>query len=135
MDDQMRTSDPNIFAVGDAVEVKDFVTGEWTLIPLARTGEPAGPDRRRRCDCGAGLPVPGHPGNLGGRGLRRHRRQHRREREAPHQAGPNGLREDIPLPELARWVLPGRQDDRAEGHLPEDRRPSAGAQALGIDCS
>ena len=35
VDDQMRTSDPNIFAVGDAVEVKDFVTGEWTLIPLA----------------------------------------------------------------------------------------------------
>jgi len=35
VDEQMRTSDPNIFAVGDAVEVKDFVTGEWTLIPLA----------------------------------------------------------------------------------------------------
>ncbi len=31
----MRTSDPDIFAVGDAVEVKDFVTGQWTLIPLA----------------------------------------------------------------------------------------------------
>ncbi len=31
----MRTSDPDILAVGDAVEVKDFVTGEWTLIPLA----------------------------------------------------------------------------------------------------
>lgn len=35
VDDQMRTSDPNIFAVGDAVEVKDFVTGEWSLIALA----------------------------------------------------------------------------------------------------
>jgi len=33
--EQMRTSDPDIFAVGDAVEVKDFVTGEWSLIPLA----------------------------------------------------------------------------------------------------
>jgi NADPH-dependent 2,4-dienoyl-CoA reductase/sulfur reductase-like enzyme/rhodanese-related sulfurtransferase len=31
----MRTSDPNIFAVGDAVEVKDFVTGEWGLVALA----------------------------------------------------------------------------------------------------
>lgn len=31
----MQTSDPQIWAVGDAVEVKDFVTGEWTLIPLA----------------------------------------------------------------------------------------------------
>ena len=35
VDEQMRTSDPDILAVGDAVEVKDFVTGEWTLIPLA----------------------------------------------------------------------------------------------------
>ena len=35
VDDQMRTSDPDIFAVGDAVEVRDFVTGQWTLIPLA----------------------------------------------------------------------------------------------------
>jgi NADPH-dependent 2,4-dienoyl-CoA reductase/sulfur reductase-like enzyme/rhodanese-related sulfurtransferase len=35
VDDQMRTSNPDIFAVGDAVEVKDFVTGQWTLIPLA----------------------------------------------------------------------------------------------------
>jgi NADPH-dependent 2,4-dienoyl-CoA reductase/sulfur reductase-like enzyme/rhodanese-related sulfurtransferase len=35
VDEQMRTSDPNIFAVGDAVEVKDFVTGEWSLIALA----------------------------------------------------------------------------------------------------
>ena len=35
VDEQMRTSDPDIFAVGDAVEVKDFVTGEWSLIALA----------------------------------------------------------------------------------------------------
>lgn len=35
VDDHMRTSDPHIFAVGDAVEIKDFVTGEATLIPLA----------------------------------------------------------------------------------------------------
>jgi NADPH-dependent 2,4-dienoyl-CoA reductase/sulfur reductase-like enzyme/rhodanese-related sulfurtransferase len=35
VDEHMRTSNPDIFAVGDAVEVKDFVTGQWTLIPLA----------------------------------------------------------------------------------------------------
>lgn len=35
VDDHMRTSDPEIFAVGDAVEVKDFVGGFSTLIPLA----------------------------------------------------------------------------------------------------
>jgi NADPH-dependent 2,4-dienoyl-CoA reductase/sulfur reductase-like enzyme len=35
VDEYMRMSNPDIFAVGDAVEVKDFVTGEWTLIALA----------------------------------------------------------------------------------------------------
>ena len=35
VDDQMRTSHPNIYAVGDAVEVSDFVSGGPALIPLA----------------------------------------------------------------------------------------------------
>jgi len=35
VDDQMRTSDPHIFAVGDAVEVRDFVSGDPAVIPLA----------------------------------------------------------------------------------------------------
>ena len=33
--DDMRTNDPDIFAVGDAVQVTDFITQEQTLIPLA----------------------------------------------------------------------------------------------------
>lgn len=35
VNEQMQTNDPHIWAVGDAVEVRDYVTGEWTLIPLA----------------------------------------------------------------------------------------------------
>jgi rhodanese-related sulfurtransferase len=35
VDDQMHTSNPNIFAVGDAVEVKDTLTGQWSLLALA----------------------------------------------------------------------------------------------------
>ena len=35
VDSTMRTSDPDIYAVGDAVEVSDFVSGRKTLIPLA----------------------------------------------------------------------------------------------------
>lgn len=35
VDEQMRTSDPNIWAVGDAVESRNFVTGECGLMPLA----------------------------------------------------------------------------------------------------
>ena len=35
VDEHMQTSDPHIFGVGDVVEVKDWVTGEWSLIALA----------------------------------------------------------------------------------------------------
>ena len=35
VNDQMQTSDSNIWAVGDAVEVRDPLTGGWTLIALA----------------------------------------------------------------------------------------------------
>lgn len=35
VDEHMRTSDPAIFAVGDVVEVRQFVDGEPALIPLA----------------------------------------------------------------------------------------------------
>ncbi len=35
VDDQMQTSDEHIYAVGDAVEIKNFVTDAQSLIPLA----------------------------------------------------------------------------------------------------
>jgi NADPH-dependent 2,4-dienoyl-CoA reductase/sulfur reductase-like enzyme/rhodanese-related sulfurtransferase len=35
VNDQMITSNPDIFAVGDAIEVKDFMTGEQSLVALA----------------------------------------------------------------------------------------------------
>jgi NADPH-dependent 2,4-dienoyl-CoA reductase/sulfur reductase-like enzyme/rhodanese-related sulfurtransferase len=35
VDEHMYTSDPDILAVGDVVEVKDFVTGQWGLVALA----------------------------------------------------------------------------------------------------
>ena len=35
VDSQMRTGDPHIWAIGDAVEVKNLLTKEWELIPLA----------------------------------------------------------------------------------------------------
>lgn len=35
VDEHLRTSDPNIWAVGDAIEVRDGVTKQWSLIPLA----------------------------------------------------------------------------------------------------
>lgn len=35
VDEYMRTSDPDIYAVGDVIEVKDFINGNPALIPLA----------------------------------------------------------------------------------------------------
>ena len=35
VNDQLQTSDPDIFAVGDVIEVTDFVNGKPTVVPLA----------------------------------------------------------------------------------------------------
>lgn len=35
VDDEMHTSDPDIFAVGDAIAIKDFITGQPGYVPLA----------------------------------------------------------------------------------------------------
>jgi rhodanese-related sulfurtransferase len=55
VDEQMRTSDPAIWAVGDMVEVRDFVTGAWSLIPLAG---PANRQGRLAAESIAGRPRP-----------------------------------------------------------------------------
>ena len=57
VDQQMRTSDPDIFAVGDAVEVRDRVTGAWTLLALAG---PANRQGRIAADAICGLPAAFH---------------------------------------------------------------------------
>ncbi|MBN2507318.1 MAG: FAD-dependent oxidoreductase [Verrucomicrobia bacterium] len=35
VNDRLQTSDPHIWAVGDVIEVRDAVTGQWSLVPLA----------------------------------------------------------------------------------------------------
>lgn len=35
VNEHLQTSDPCIWAVGDAIEVRDAITGQWALIPLA----------------------------------------------------------------------------------------------------
>ncbi len=58
VDDQLRTSDPAILAVGDAVEKVDAVDGSATLVPLANTANLQG---RRAADVIAGLAVRDRP--------------------------------------------------------------------------
>ncbi|OYV07392.1 MAG: CoA-disulfide reductase [Verrucomicrobiales bacterium VVV1] len=57
VDEQMRTSDLNIWAVGDAVEVHDRITGAWTLLALAG---PANRQGRIAADAICGRPVAFH---------------------------------------------------------------------------
>lgn len=58
VDDHHRTSDPDIYAVGDAAEKFDAVDGEATLVPLANTANLAG---RRVADHIASLPASNRP--------------------------------------------------------------------------
>ena len=61
VDKHMRTSDPAIFAVGDAVEINDFVTGQKAMIPLAG---PANKQGRIAADNICGIPSE-YPGTQG----------------------------------------------------------------------
>ena len=53
VDDHMRTSDPSIYAVGDAVQVKHFITGQPAFLPLAG---PANKQGRIAADNICGIP-------------------------------------------------------------------------------
>lgn len=53
VDEHLRTSDPAIWAVGDAVEVRDPITGSWGMVPLAG---PANRQGRIAADNVAGRP-------------------------------------------------------------------------------
>ncbi|WP_237204270.1 FAD-dependent oxidoreductase [Rothia endophytica] len=58
VDEHMRTSDPHIYAVGDAVEKRDDLTGQGVLVALANTANLQG---RLVADVIAGRPVAQRP--------------------------------------------------------------------------
>ncbi len=61
VDERLRTSDESIYAIGDVIEVRDFVSGEPTMIPLAG---PANKQGRMVADiiCGADVTYKGTQG-------------------------------------------------------------------------
>lgn len=61
VDSHLKTSDPHIYALGDAIEVKDYINGKPTMIPLAW---PANRQGRIVADNIAGRDVQ-YPGSLG----------------------------------------------------------------------
>lgn len=61
VNDQLQTSDPAIYAIGDAIQVKDFVLGYDTLVPLAG---PANRQGKLAADHICGRPVR-YQGTLG----------------------------------------------------------------------
>ncbi|MEG9328561.1 CoA-disulfide reductase [Salinimicrobium catena] len=61
VNEYLQTSDPSIYAVGDAIEVKDYISGESSFVPLAW---PANRQGRIVADTISGKPTP-YKGTLG----------------------------------------------------------------------
>ena len=123
VDEHMRTSDPDILAVGDAVEVKDVVTGQWTLIPLAgpanRQGRIAadviaGRDSRYRGTQGTSI-CKIFEGEIGQTGP---------SEKVLKQAGITDI-EKVYIYQNSHAGFYRRQDDGHQGPLPEVRRAAA----------
>ena len=131
VDDQMRTSDPDIFAVGDAVEKTDCVTGEECLVALAG---PANRQGRIAADVIAGRDsrFRGTQGTAILGCLRRRGRLDRRQREDPRRRSATTTSRRSTS---SRTRTPGTTRGHAarhEGRLPQVRRTSprrAGAWA------
>ena len=102
VNEYLQTSDPDIYAVGDAIEVKDFVSGEPTQVPLAG---PANRQGRIAADniFGRAVPLPGNAGNRHRGRLRPHGGDDRGFGKSPaagEPALPQGLRS-------SRRITPG----------------------------
>ena len=120
VDEHMRTSNPDIFAVGDAIEVKDFVTGQWSLVALAG---PANRQGRIAADviCGRQSRYRGTQGTaiiglFGGAaawtGV---------SEKTLKKLGDTDYEKIFLFPNSHAGYYPGREDARLEGHLPQIR--------------
>ena len=124
VDEHMRTSDPDIFAVGDAVEVRDFVTGQWSLVALAG---PANRQGRIAADVIAGRDSAfrGTQGTaiveLFGAAVA----WTGANEKTLDRVGDRDYEKIYLYPNSHAGLLPGRQTDRDEGPLPQVRRTPA----------
>ena len=86
VDDHMRTSDRSIYAVGDVIEVEDFVYKERTMVPLDGSRQQAGADSGQHSG-GPEESVHGYIGLLRGQGVRCYRCGHWCQQKGPYQKG------------------------------------------------
>ena len=129
VNEHLQTSDPDIYAVGDAIEVKDFVTGEPTQVPLAG---PANRQGRIAADniFGRAVRYRGTQGTAIVRRLRPHGGDDRGFGEGA-AAGEPPLPQGLRSPHAPRRLLSRCRGDDAEAPLRPGDGPGAGAQAVG----
>ena len=124
VDEWMRTSDPAIWAVGDAVEVRDVVTGADAVIPLAG---PANRQGRIAADVilGREASFRGVQGTsvVGILELVAPSPDRASGRCGRSGCGPKTARsKNLPSPRPSRRLLSGREPDPPEADLPQGRR-------------
>ena len=125
VNEHLQTSDPDIYAVGDAIEIKDFVTGDPTQVPLAG---PANRQGRIAADniFGRSVPLPGNPGYGHRACVRPDGGDDRRFGEGA-ETGKPALPQGLRSPDTARRLL-----SRCRGNDPETPlRPGDGQGAGG----
>ena len=108
VDSQLRTSDPDIFAVGDAVEVRDLVTGAMGVLPLAGPANRQGHIAADNALLDAGREFEGCLGTSIVRVVRAEPGPHRRNREETDRSR-NTISRLLDPQLFARHLLSGAQ--------------------------
>ena len=132
VNDRMETSAPDIYAVGDAVQVKHFVTGQDTA-PISLAG-PANKQGRIAADniCGGDSRYQGSQGIFGHQGIRYDGIATTGINEQTARKAGHRLRQGLPLPHESRRILSRRQGHDHEGAVRKGHLPPAGGADRGL---
>ena len=132
VDEHLRTSDPDIYAVGDAIEVTGYVTGDPSQIPLAG---PANRQGRIAADhiFGRDSQLSRITGHGHRPGVRADRRTHRRERESPCAAPAGRSARCISIRAITPAIIPAPRPMAIKLLFEPDNGKVLGAQIVGED--
>ncbi len=115
VNEYLQTSDPDIYAAGDVISVRDLATGERAQIPLAG---PANRQGRMAADnvFGASCTLSGYARNRCRQSVLEDRGKHRRDRKTPEGAR-STVSKGVPASLFQRDLLPRRRSDGDEAPL------------------